>query len=66
MTFSIAPMLVLAIAIASRVFNEAVIEGQLVAQVENFIGSESVPEGPKDRGYKDAGLFGKLELVEAE
>ena len=31
---------------------------------ENFIGSESVPHGPKDRGYIDAGLFGKLELVE--
>lgn len=33
---------------------------------ENFIGSESVPEGPKDRGWIDAGLFGELELVEAE
>jgi hypothetical protein len=32
---------------------------------ENFIGSESVPEGPKDRGWIDAGLFGELELVEA-
>ncbi len=31
---------------------------------ENFIGSESVPKGPTDRGYIDAGLFGKLELVE--
>ena len=33
---------------------------------ENFIGSETVPEGPKDRGYIDAGLFGSLELTEAE
>jgi hypothetical protein len=31
---------------------------------ENFIGSESVPEGPKDRGWIDAGLFGPLELKE--
>jgi hypothetical protein len=31
---------------------------------ENFIGSESVPSGPKDRGWIDAGLFGFLELVE--
>lgn len=30
---------------------------------ENFIGSESVPEGAKDRGWIDAGLFGKLELL---
>ena len=29
---------------------------------ENFIGSESVPTGAKDRGYIDAGLFGKLVL----
>jgi len=41
MTFSIAPMLVLAIAIASRVFSQAVIEGQLVSQIEAFIGSEA-------------------------
>jgi len=33
---------------------------------ENFIGSESVPSGPKDRGWIDAGLFGALELVETE
>jgi hypothetical protein len=33
---------------------------------ENFIGSESVPQGPKDRGWIDAGLFGALILVEAE
>ena len=32
---------------------------------ENFIGSESVPEGPKDRGWIDAGLFGSLVLVES-
>lgn len=31
---------------------------------ENFIGSESVPTGPKDRGYIDAGLFGTLVLSE--
>ena len=33
---------------------------------ENFIGSESVPDGPKDRGWIDAGLFGAVELTEAE
>lgn len=32
---------------------------------ENFIGSESVPSGPKDRGWIDADLFGALLLVEA-
>lgn len=31
---------------------------------ENFIGSESVPFGKKDRGWIDAGLFGKLILDE--
>ena len=31
---------------------------------ENFIGSESVPSGPKDRGWIDAGLFGTLVLTE--
>ncbi len=31
---------------------------------ENFIGSESVPEGPTDRGWIDAGLFGRLVLDE--
>ena len=31
---------------------------------ENFIGSETVPYGPKDRGWIDAGLFGKLILGE--
>jgi hypothetical protein len=31
---------------------------------ENFVGSESVPFGKKDRGWIDAGLFGKL-LLEA-
>ena len=30
---------------------------------ENFIGSELVAEGPKDRGWIDAGLFGSLILV---
>ena len=33
---------------------------------ENFIGSESVPEGPKDRGWIDAGLFGELTLVQQD
>ena len=33
---------------------------------ENFIGSESVPSGPKDRGWIDAGLFGSLVLVESD
>jgi hypothetical protein len=32
---------------------------------ENFIGSESVPVGPKDRGWIDAGLFGSLILIES-
>ena len=31
---------------------------------ENFIGSEIVLSGPKDRGYIDAGLFGSLTLDE--
>ena len=31
---------------------------------ENFIGSERVAEGPKDRGWIDAGLFGALILVD--
>ena len=31
---------------------------------ENFIGSEFVPGGETDRGWKDAGLFGALMLVE--
>ena len=31
---------------------------------ENFIGSEPVYEGPKDRGWIDAGLFGSLVLEE--
>ena len=31
---------------------------------ENFIGSELVAAGPKDRGWIDAGLFGSLVLVE--
>ncbi len=33
---------------------------------ENFVGSESVPEGPKDRGWIDAGLFGELQLMDTE
>jgi membrane protein len=40
MAFSIAPMLVLTIAIASRVFSQAVIEGELVSQIEIFIGPD--------------------------
>ncbi len=31
---------------------------------ENFIGSESVPHGPRDRGWIDAGLFGALVLAD--
>ena len=31
---------------------------------ENFVGSESAPGDEKDRGWKDAGLFGALVLVE--
>lgn len=31
---------------------------------ENFVGSESVPDGPTDRGWIDAGLFGSLVLAE--
>ncbi|MEO1247280.1 MAG: sugar-binding protein [Pseudomonadota bacterium] len=30
---------------------------------ENFVGSETVPSGPKDRGWIDAGLFGTLLLT---
>ncbi|MFN2137716.1 MAG: YihY/virulence factor BrkB family protein [Candidatus Promineifilaceae bacterium] len=41
MTFSIAPLLVLSVAIASRVFTQAVIEGQLVSQIDMFIGSDA-------------------------
>ena len=33
---------------------------------ENFVGSEAVPEGPKDRGWIDAGLFGELQLLDTE
>ena len=32
---------------------------------ENFIGSEAVHKGPKDRGWIDAGIFGSLILVDA-
>lgn len=31
---------------------------------ENFIGSEKLADGSKDRGWIDAGLFGSLTLVE--
>lgn len=31
---------------------------------ESFVGSESVPHGPKDRGWIDAGLFGALLLAD--
>lgn len=31
---------------------------------ENFIGSESIPFGPKDRGWIDANVFGKVILVD--
>jgi hypothetical protein len=31
---------------------------------ENFIGSELVADGPKDRGWIDAGLFGSVTLIE--
>jgi Carbohydrate family 9 binding domain-like len=31
---------------------------------ENFVGSESVPHGPTDRGWIDAGLFGALLLTD--
>ena len=31
---------------------------------ENFVGSETVPSGPKDRGWIDAGLFGTLVLAD--
>ena len=33
---------------------------------ENFIGSESVATGAKDRGWIDAGIFGSLVLVETD
>ena len=33
---------------------------------ENFIGSDTVPSGPKDRGWIDAGLFGSLLLGDLE
>jgi hypothetical protein len=33
---------------------------------ENFVGSESVPFGKKDRGWIDAGIFGKLVLDAAQ
>ena len=33
---------------------------------ENFVGSESVPFGKKDRGWIDAGIFGRLVLDEGQ
>ena len=33
---------------------------------ENFIGSETVPSGPTDRGWIDASLFGSLVLVDMD
>jgi membrane protein len=41
MVFSIAPLLVLVIAIAGRFFGQVAVEGQIVAQVEGFIGAEA-------------------------
>jgi membrane protein len=41
MAFSIAPLLVLSIAIAGRVFGQVAVEGEIVAQVEDFIGAEA-------------------------
>lgn len=41
MVFSIAPLLVMAISIAGRFFGRVAVEGQIVAQVEGFIGPEA-------------------------
>ena len=41
MAFSIAPLLVLSIAIAGRVFGQVAVEGEIVTQVEGFIGAEA-------------------------
>ncbi|UCC51928.1 MAG: YihY/virulence factor BrkB family protein [Anaerolineaceae bacterium] len=41
MVFSIAPLLVLSIAIAGRVFGQVAVEGEVVAQVEQFVGPEA-------------------------
>jgi membrane protein len=41
MAFSIAPLLVLTIAIAGRVFGQVAVQGEIVAQVEGFIGAEA-------------------------
>ena len=41
MVFSIAPLLIFTIAIASRVFEQAVVEGQIVAQVDDIVGPEA-------------------------
>lgn len=41
MVFSIAPLLVMAISIAGRFFGRVAVEGQIVTQVEGFIGPEA-------------------------
>ena len=41
MAFSIAPLLILSIAIAGRVFGQVAVEGEIVAQVEGYIGVEA-------------------------
>ncbi len=41
MVFSIAPLLVLIIAIAGRFFGQVAVEGEIVAQVDGFIGPEA-------------------------
>ena len=41
MVFSVAPLLVFVIAIAGRVFGQVAVEGQIVAQVEQFVGPEA-------------------------
>ncbi len=41
MAFSIAPLLVLIVAIAGRVFGHVAVEGQIVTQVEGYIGVEA-------------------------
>ena len=38
--FSLAPLLIIAIAVASLVFREAAVEGELVGQLEGFFGSD--------------------------
>ncbi|MDX1415462.1 MAG: YihY/virulence factor BrkB family protein [Candidatus Promineifilaceae bacterium] len=41
MVFSIAPLLVFAIAIAGRIFGQAAVEGQIVAQVDDIVGHDA-------------------------